>query len=186
MQVNWQRLNRKTHYWGAILCAVPIIIVLTTGLLLQVKKEFSWIQPTTIKTDSINPQLSFDDILRISQAISEAEIQSWEDIDRLDIRPRKGVIKVRAINHWEIQLNQESGEVLAVNYRRSDTIESLHDGSFFFGEAKLYLFLPAAIILCWLWISGMTMFFKTYFFRRRHKIKIALRASTLNESGPSL
>jgi hypothetical protein len=41
----------------------------------------------------------------------------------------------------------------------SDFIESLHDGSFFAGDiSKLGVFLPAAIGLLVLWMSGIYMF----------------------------
>jgi uncharacterized iron-regulated membrane protein len=178
MRIKWQKFHRKTHYWGALLCALPIVVVLSTGLLLQVKKQFAWIQPTTIKTESRNPQLTFDEILDISKTIPEANITEWRDIERLDVRPSKGVIKVRSKNDWEVQLDQRSGTVLAVNYRRSDIIESIHDGSFFSDSAKLYIFLPAAIILLWLWISGMYLFFKTLIVRRKHKQKLLKKTLT--------
>ena len=177
MKIKWQKLHRKTHYWGALLCALPIVVVLGTGLLLQVKKQFSWIQPTTIETQSGIPQISFEEILTISQTIPQASIAQWTDIARLDVRPSKGVIKVRSNTDWEVQLDQGSGAVLAVNYRRSDVIESIHDGSFFSDSAKLYIFLPAAVILSWLWISGMYLFFKTLIVRRKHKQKLAHKAA---------
>ena len=179
MKIKWQKLHRKTHYWGALLCALPIVVVLGTGLLLQVKKQFSWIQPTTIKTQSRTPQISFEEILTISKTIPEANITQWADIERLDVRPSKGVIKVRSNTDWEVQLDQGSGAVLAVNYRRSDVIESIHDGSFFSDSAKLYIFLPAAVILSWLWISGMYLFFKTLIVRRKHKQKMAHKVAAL-------
>ncbi|MFT4633407.1 MAG: putative iron-regulated membrane protein [Candidatus Azotimanducaceae bacterium] len=177
MKIKWQKFHRKTHYWGALLCALPIVVVLSTGLLLQVKKQFAWIQPTTISTESRSPQLTFDEILDISKTIPEANITEWRDIERLDVQPSKGVIKVRSKNDWEVQLDQRSGTVLAVNYRRSDIIESIHDGSFFSDSTKLYIFLPAAIILFWLWISGMYLFFKTLIVRRKHKQKMLSKTS---------
>jgi uncharacterized iron-regulated membrane protein len=177
MKIKWQKLHRKAHYWGAILCALPIVAILSTGLLLQVKKQFSWIQPTTVKTQSRNPQLSFEEILSISKAIPEANITEWQDIERLDVRPSKGVIKLRSKNDWEVQLDQASGALLAANYRRSDIIESIHDGSFFSDNTKLYIFLPAAVVLFWLWISGMYLFFKTLIVRRKHKQRLFNRAA---------
>jgi hypothetical protein len=32
--------NRKVHYWGAIIIALPVLIIISTGLLLQMKKQF--------------------------------------------------------------------------------------------------------------------------------------------------
>ena len=167
-----QRFNRKTHFWGAALCALPILVVLITGVLLLLKKEFTWIQPATVKTASALPTLSFDRLLSIAQSVPEAGIQSWADITRVDVRPGKGVMKVQSNTDWEIQLDQQSGEVLQVAYRRSNFIEALHDGSFFFDGAKLGLFLPAAIILTWLWLSGMYLFVITLMARRKKRLRL--------------
>jgi hypothetical protein len=69
-------------------------------------------------------------------------------------------VKVYAKNHWEIQLDHRSGNVLQVAYRRSDIIETLHDGSFFHERAKLWIFLPSAIVLLVLWMTGIHLFAK--------------------------
>ncbi len=63
MTIKWQRVNRKVHYWGAIICALPLLIVLIRGLLLQVKKQSHWIQPVTMKGDSSVPRLSMETFL---------------------------------------------------------------------------------------------------------------------------
>lgn len=162
MSINWKRLNRKIHYWGAIICALPILVVLISGILLLLKKDVDWIQPSTVKTESRASELNFNDIFIAAQSVKQANIRSWKDINRLDVRPNKGVIKVRSENQWEIQLDYATAEVLKVAYRRSDFIESLHDGSFFHDTAKLGLFLPASIILLVLWITGIYLFLLPY------------------------
>lgn len=160
MRIHWSRLNRKIHYWGALLCAVPLLIVILTGVLLLLKKESHWVQPPTARGQKGEPTIELSKILATSIAIPQAEIRSWEDITRLDIRPDKGLVKVHAVNHWEIQLDHRSGEVLQVAYRRSDLIESLHDGSFFHERVKLWIFLPSALILLVLWLTGIYLFMK--------------------------
>ncbi len=167
MAIKWNRLNRKIHYWGAIICALPILVVLISGILLLVKKEFSWIQPATVKTESRQTNVSFEQILAVAKTIEKANISGWDDIIRLDVRPSKGVIKVQAENQWEIQLDYKTAEILQVAYRRSDFIETLHDGSFFHDYAKLGLFLPAAIILLVLWITGIYLFLLPYLARNK-------------------
>ena len=112
------------------LTVIPIIIIIGTGILLQVKKEINWIQPTTtIGKIKNNPSISFDEILTIAKTVPDAEIHSWEDIDRLDVRIQAGMVKVRSKNNWEIQIDTQSGPILQHAYRRSDIIESIHDGS---------------------------------------------------------
>lgn len=160
--MNWKKVNRQIHYWGSVIIIIPVIIVIGSGLLLQVKKQFPWVQPKTEKTQTRELPLSFDQILLTAKSVKEAEIGSWEDVDRLDVRPGKGVTKIRANNSWEIQIHNETAEVLAVNYRRSDVIEAIHDGSWFHDEAKLWLFLPAAIILLVLSLTGLYMFLMVF------------------------
>ena len=99
----------------------------------------------------------------------EAGIASWSDIERLDVRPSKGIVKVRAVSNWEVQIDTATGEVLQVAYRRSDLIESIHDGSWFHERAKLFVFLPAAVVLLGLWGSGVYLFLLPYLAKRRKR-----------------
>lgn len=169
--MNWKKFNRKTHYWGSIIIALPILVVIGSGLLLQVKKQLEWVQPATQRGAGDTPTLSFEEILMAAQQVPEAEITSWRDVDRLDVRPGKGVIKIRSENGWEIQIDGSSASILQVAYRRSDLIESLHDGSFFHEHAKLWVFLPAAIVLLILWITGLYLFLTTHFAKRRNRLR---------------
>ena len=102
-------------------------------------------------------------------ATPQAAIHGWEDIDRVDVRPERGVLKVRAKNRWEIQIDSHSGEVLQVAYRRSDLLETIHDGSFFFSGAKLWIFLPTALILIGLWGTGLYLFAIPHLVRRERR-----------------
>ena len=163
------KLNRKWHRIGAIVAALPLLVVIGSGLLLQLKRESGWIQPPTRSGSCSEPSVAFERVLESARGVPEAEIASWDDVDRLDVRPAKGVIKVRSKNRWEVQVDGASGEVLQVAYRRSDLIESLHDGSWFHDRAKLYFFLPAGIILLCLWVSGVYLWLLPYRVRRRRK-----------------
>jgi len=167
--VKFNFLNRRIHYWASFIVAVPILIIIVSGLFLQTKKQFEWIQPGEVRGVSKTPELSMQQILDASKSVSEAEIETWEDINRLDVRPSKGMVKVRAENDWEIQIDLKTGEVLQTAYRRSDLIESIHDGSFFHDYVKLWLFLPSGIVLLVLWITGIYMFVLPYWVRRKRR-----------------
>ena len=124
---NWNKWTRKTHYWGSFIVLLPVLIIIVTGIFLQLKKDVVWIQPeTTTGQISNDPSISFEQILDIAKTIKEAEISSWEDIDRLDVRIGKGIVKVRSNNRWEIQIDTHSGEVTQVEYRRSELIEQFY------------------------------------------------------------
>jgi len=169
--MNYKKLNRKIHYWGALACAIPLIIISVTGVLLLLKKEFNWIQPPTIKGETKVPNIDFNDILLNLKKSDQLNINSWKQIKRLDVRPSKGVIKIQLKDNWEVQMDHQSGEILHVAFRRSDIIESIHDGSYFHDLAKLWLFLPAALILILLWITGMYLFAITELAKQRSRIK---------------
>ena len=110
-------------------------------------------------------------VLESVKAVPEAGILTWNDVDRLDVRPNKGIIKVRAKNRWEVQVDHQTGAVLSVAYRRSEFIESLHDGSFFHDRAKLSVFLPSACILLLLCVTGIYLFLQRFLRRRRARKK---------------
>ena len=175
--MNWNKVNRKIHNWGAIICSIPVLIVLITGLILLFKKDAAWIQPPSQKGTKGQPTLSFERILAVAQTVPEAVISDWESINRLDVRPSKGIIKIRAKNDWEIQIDHQSGDVLQVAYRRSDWIESIHDGSFFHDLAKYWVFLPSSLVLLILWITGMYLFLIPFIkiSKRRKKENAAAR-----------
>ncbi len=159
--------NRKLHRWGAVVVALPLAVIVTTGVLLQLKKHADWVQPPTRKGTERQPRLTMEAILAAASTASEARIASWDDVDRLDVRPRDGIVKVQARNRWEVQVDASSGAVLQVAYRRSDVIEALHDGSWFHDGVKLGVFLPAGIVLLGLWITGIYLWFLPHWVKRR-------------------
>lgn len=174
--MKFSKLNRLFHRWGSIIVAAPVLLVICSGVLLLLKKESAWIQPPTQSGSSQEMLVSFEQILKVSSTVPEAEIETWQDISRLDVRPSKGMLKVRANNGWEIQLDSKTGELLQSAYRRTDLIESLHDGTFFHDRAKLWLFLPSAIVLLGLWLTGIYLFLLPSITRRKKKKKVFSQA----------
>ena len=169
MPFNPRVFFRKTHRWGAALVAAPFLVVLVTGLLLQVKKQSTWVQPATKKGKGKVPTVPMEAILLATKGVPEAGVRSWDDVERLDVRPRDGVVKVQCKNRYEVQVDFQTGEVVQVEYRRSDLIESLHDGSWFGDAAKLYIFLPVAIVVLVLWLTGVYLFVLPYWVKWRRK-----------------
>lgn len=163
------KLNRRLHRIGALVSALPVLVVVVSGLFLQLKKDWAFVQPPTTRGSSAGLEVDWDTILAGAASVEEAGIRTWDDVDRLDVRPAKGMLKVRGKNRWEVQLDAVTGEVLQASYRRSDLIESIHDGSFFSEGAKLWVFLPAAVILLGLWISGVYLWLLPHLVRRRRR-----------------
>lgn len=164
--------SRKLHRWGAILTAIPVVIIIATGLILQWKKEVAWIQPPSAKGSAPGGMsISFDRILDAVRTVPEAEVESWADVDRLDVRPDKGMVKVRCNNRWEVQVDTSTGDVLQVMYRRSDLLEQIHDGSWFHAIAKHWLFFPSALVLLFLWISGLYLWILPIWSKRQGRVR---------------
>jgi uncharacterized iron-regulated membrane protein len=156
-------LNRKIHYWLSLVVALPVLVIVTTGIMLQWKKNSHWLQPSEQKAGAGEPGLSLAAMVEIARTVPEAGIQSWSDISRIDIRPGKNLVKVVSLTRWEIQLDARDGRVLQTAYRRSDLLEEIHDGSFFHDRVKLRLFFPAALGLLALWLTGLWMFLQPFF-----------------------
>lgn len=169
MTTNPRVWMRQVHRWGAIVIALPFVIVIVSGILLQFKREWSWVQPPAQRGVGKSPEIRFDAILDAVRAVPEAEVQSWKDVDRLDVRPTRGYVKVQANNRWEVQVDLQTAKVLQVAYRRSDLIESIHDGSWFHEEARLWIFLPMALVVFTLWVTGLYLFGLPYWVKWRRK-----------------
>jgi len=128
------RKLRKLHRFLGLSVAVFLLISALTGILLALKKDVNLIQPPTQKSqvDQSNPWL---DVLELSSIAERALINAYPDqsdnsVDRIDVRPSKGIAKVLFENgYWEAQIDGRSGEVLSIAKRHSDWIEALHDGS---------------------------------------------------------
>ncbi len=162
-------LSRRFHRWGAIAVGLPLILVIGSGILLQVKKQVPWVQPAEQRTTESIPAVDWPLMLAAAKGIPEAGVTSWDDIDRVDVRPGKGLLKVITKSRWEVQLALADGRVLQVEYRRSDLIETLHDGSFFGDTAKLWIFLPSGFVLFVLWLTGLYLWLLPYRTKRRRR-----------------
>lgn len=159
---------RKLHYWASIIIALPASILLASGILLQTKKHWGWVQPPEQRGVGTVPGITLDSVLASVAAVRSLNVTDWDDVNRIDVRPGRGVAKVWLQSGWEAQVDLQTGVVLQQAYRRSDLIESIHDGSFFGGDwTKLGLFLPTGIILLFMWASGLWLFVVPFLAKRR-------------------
>ena len=158
--MNPKRFFRQVHYWLSLAIFVPAGIMFVAGGFLMLKKEVEWIQPGTERgvVEAQLPEASFEQMLAAARQHPEAGISEWSDIDRIDLRVDRGIAKLRGNSGWEVQVDTKTAEVMKVAYRRSDLIESIHDGSFFSDAVKLYIFLPTGILLIIMWGTGAYLF----------------------------
>lgn len=125
------RLYRKLHRWIAIPLFLFLTLIGTTGLLLGWKKQ-AGLLPKTQKGSNMETQawISLDSISNIAIRYAEQKLKKPSEIDRIDVRPQKGVAKIVYAHHFtELQIDCATGQIVAVNARNSDLIEKIHDGS---------------------------------------------------------
>lgn len=162
---------RKIHKILGITLAILLMISAITGLLLGWKKNVDLIQPPTQKGKSKEltdwkPVAELADIAQ--SAFSEAyPDKAAYEIDRMDVRPSKGIVKVLFDKGWwEVQVDGSSGEVLSIARRNSDWIEQIHDGSIISDFFKLFSMNVLGIGLAIMILSGWFLWYGPKKFRR--------------------
>ncbi|MCC6245360.1 MAG: PepSY domain-containing protein [Gemmatimonadaceae bacterium] len=164
------KVSRRVHYWASFAAALPILVMLGSGILLQLKKQVEWVQPAEIRGTGTVPAVGFPELISAMQTDPSLGVKGWDDVSRIDVRADRGLAKVTLKTGWEAQIDLGTGKLLKTAVRRSDLIESLHDGSYFAGDwTKLGLFLPAGLVLLVLWLTGLWMFWVTWNAKQRRK-----------------
>ena len=172
------KLIRDIHHWGSPVLMLPLGVMIVAGIFLMLKKDVDWIQPPTQRSAievTGAPETSLLELYEVAAGIPELEITSWDQFDRIDVRSDRGVAKFIAPNRWEAQIDLVTLEVLSLEYRRSDIIEQIHDGSFFADWVKTFVFLPVGVVLFVLWLTGIWLFFEPYIKRWQRRKKRAAR-----------
>jgi hypothetical protein len=139
-QAKWIRWFRKVHRFTGIFLFAFFLIIGITGLLLGWKKQ-TGLLPGTAKGISNNAAdwMSLDSLELIASRflIDSVSPDLSTKLDRIDIRPDKGIAKmIYADHYWELQLDCSTGEVIQTGRRNSDFIEHLHDFSILDREIK--------------------------------------------------
>lgn len=136
MQVATLRLFRKVHRLMGAVLFIFFFVVAITGVLLGWKKNTNgWILPATAKGTSTN-LAAWKPIAQLHSIADSVLLHRVDknlalDLDRIDIRKDKGIVKfVYAKHYWEVQLDGATGQALQVNLRKSDFIEDIHDASY--------------------------------------------------------
>ena len=132
-QAKWIRFFRWLHRKIAIFLFVFFFIVSVTGILLGIKKNTGLLAPTQ-KGTSTDPAswLSIDSLQKNAVAYLRDSVSPdlSPEIDRLDFRPAKGIVKIIFKDHYRgLQIDCTTGELLLIEKRKSDFIENIHDGS---------------------------------------------------------
>jgi len=169
------RLYRTLHKWIGVPLIIFFLVVGVTSILLAWKKKVELLPPTQKTQVENGTWILPSEMVKIGEEEMK-KIGEDPQVDRLDIRPDKGIAKVTFKTHFtEVQVDGYSGEVLSVSTRHSDWIEKVHDGSiidfYWTGEegAKLTYSTLTALGLLFLAFSGFYLWYYPKLIRRLKK-----------------
>jgi len=169
--VRWLRRARPLHRWVGVPLTVLIVLSSLTGILLGWKKQFAVLQPPVQRGASLDARdwLPLHQISAAAEAALHARLgEPPGPIDRLDVRPSKGVAKVLFRDgFWEAQVDLSTARVLSVDRRASDFIETLHDGSLLGEGGRVAVSTLLGLGLLMLSVSGLWLWWGPRLARRR-------------------
>lgn len=162
--------NRLLHRWTAMLIALPILLVIITGIFLQVREPIDWIQPPTLQgSQKYQPVVALEQVLNEVKSVPEMKVNDWSDIKLLDLQPKKGIVKVSNYRELETQVDATTGEVLQTARRRNNFIVKIHDFSAW--NARLWFGLPVDLGFLAIFTTGICLAVKISFVRIKSAAK---------------
>lgn len=153
-----------THLWLGVIITFLVIIIAITGIMLNHKRIFGFMPGTDIKhPGAFALSLPLPELAQLAGNAVAPEVAA-SGIDRMDVRPDKGIIKIRFNDTriTEVTLALHDGAVLVTGLRNDSFLEQLHSGDVFGSEGYLLSDLAAgALILLllsgfWIWLYPHT------------------------------
>lgn len=140
---------RRWHRIVSVVIAVPLALIIVTGLVLQLRNQFEAIQPATVKTENTGAPL-----LKLEDVLAKVEGQ----VDQVIYRPEKHALAVRMKDGMEVQIHPQTGEILKRAPRMTNFLIDLHQGSFLGPWSQFGLFILTGWGLLFLLVSGLYIF----------------------------
>lgn len=157
------------HLWLGVIFTTALIVIAVTGILLNHKRGLGLMPDVAHE-----PERPFAEALALARladialdTVARAAGRGGEtldavEVDRMDVRPRDGFVKVRMrdATSTEVTVDLASGRVLHVGARGDVFLEKLHSGEIFGGSPWVLLSDAAAVALLvtlitgyWLWLA---------------------------------
>jgi len=144
-----------THLWVGVVVTFLTISLSVTGVMLNHKRLLGFMPGTDVeRPEAFEASLPLPELGRLAlAAVSPAVAEAG--IDRMDVRPGDGIIKVRFddADVTEVTLALDTGEVLVIGLRNDVFLEKLHSGEIF-GDSWILLSDFGAVALVLLLLTG--------------------------------
>jgi uncharacterized iron-regulated membrane protein len=141
---------RKWHRKVSLIIALPLLLVVLSGLVLQLRNQSEWIQPKTVSAPRGYEVIHFN---RLIQGLNISE----KEVDQVIYRPGKNNISLRLKSGEEIQVDPANGRVLKRAMRRTGWLIELHQGSIFGSIGQYGIFFLTGIGMVFLIITGVML-----------------------------
>lgn len=163
-------LWRKVHYWTSLPLFLTIFVIASTGILLSLKKDFDSLQPPTL-AGSAPGELGrpVADLVAAVATVPGHAGATWQEVERIDLRPGDGIAKVILHSRTEVQVDLATGKVLSVAYRTSDWLETIHDFSFLGGWSKYVFSLGSGLLILGMASTGVYLFLLPMLAKRKKR-----------------
>jgi hypothetical protein len=159
------------HLWFGVIFTIALVVIAITGILLNHKRTLGLMpdvphEPTAAFSSSLPLDSLAAIALRATESASGETASGAADptrarVDRMDVRPRDGYVKVRLRDaaSTEVTIDVVTGRVLHTGRRGDVFLEKLHSGEAF-GGSWVLLSDAAAVALVitlltgyWLWLA---------------------------------
>lgn len=156
----WSRLMFHLHLWIGIMLTAILIVISITGILLNHKRGLG-LMPDVPHTPSgpLTQALSISELAQAAERTAGPAVAT-AGIDRMDVRPGDGVVKVRFNDALvtEVDLDLVTGQVVVSEPRNDVFLEKLHSAEILgkrwvlvsdIAAAGLLLLLASGV---WIWL----------------------------------
>ena len=170
------RVARSWHAYLGIVLGLLLFVSAVSGLLLGWKKNSEWLQPSTQR----GTQGELSEWRNLAELQDAALVRFREtygqdapaDVDRMDVRPGKNVVKVRFEHEdFEVQVDGLNAAVLSAAPRNADWIERIHDGSFISQGFKLGSMTVLGLGVVAMIVSGVWLYYGPRRYRAERRSK---------------
>ena len=158
------RVAFYSHLWLGVIFTAALIVISATGILLNHKRGLELMPDVPHEPSApFSGSLPLDSLAAIALravAMPNAQPATLGDVDRMDVRPRDGYVKVRMRDaaSTEVTVDVATGRVLHVGPRGDVFLEKLHSGEIFGGRGILLSDAASVVIVItiltgyWLWL----------------------------------
>ena len=147
------------HLWLGVVTVAVVLILSISGILLNHKRPLGLMPDVPHEpSGDFTAALPMADLVRLASAAAPAAAAAG--VDRLDVRPDNGYMKVRFADDevTEVTIDVNSGSVLHIGLRNDVFLEKLHSGEIFGANWVLLSDVAAAALIVlvltglWLWL----------------------------------